>query len=191
MTELDKTPLAPYEKSVLLIETNFLVNAMIMLKLNPIIFEWLQLNDYAHQEATPCRLLSSTVPSVRHLPSTGAHPLRTSPPGLLNYLKTKLNNRSLIFNNTWRDWDKIREENDRKTVLLLFIRSPKMQKPKKSSVKSIPLDWPFNSQRPNRHIFETTVRLKPRRLGFLSSSLKRKTDTGYPLPVQTTTINPG
>ncbi|KRZ88360.1 hypothetical protein T08_6467 [Trichinella sp. T8] len=43
---------APYEKSVLLIETNFLVNAMIMLKLNPIIFEWLQLNDYAHQEAS-------------------------------------------------------------------------------------------------------------------------------------------
>ncbi|KAL1238193.1 Large ribosomal subunit protein [Trichinella spiralis] len=43
---------APHEKSVLLIETNFLVNAMIMLKLNPIIFEWLQLNDYAHQEAS-------------------------------------------------------------------------------------------------------------------------------------------
>ncbi|KRZ21069.1 hypothetical protein T4B_9032 [Trichinella pseudospiralis] len=45
--------------------------------------------------------------------------------------------------------------------------------------------------RPNRHTFETTVRLKPRRLGFLSSSLKRKTDAGYPLPVQTTTINAG
>ncbi|KRZ88315.1 hypothetical protein T08_13504 [Trichinella sp. T8] len=87
----------------------------------------------------------------------------------------------------WRDWDKIREENDRKTVLLLFIRSPKMQKPKKPTV----IETILPKLRPNRHIFETTVRLKPRRLGFLSSSLKRKTDTGYPLPVQTTTINPG
>ncbi|KRY37134.1 hypothetical protein T01_14333 [Trichinella spiralis] len=87
----------------------------------------------------------------------------------------------------WRDWDKIREENHRKTVLLLFIRSPKMQKPKNPTV----IETILPKLRPNRHIFETTVRLKPRRLGFLSSSLKRKTDTGYPLPVQTTTINPG
>ncbi|KAL1283876.1 Uncharacterized protein TPS_03492 [Trichinella pseudospiralis] len=84
----------------------------------------------------------------------------------------------------WRDWDKIREENHRKIVLLLYIRSG-MQKHKN-------VFHCFSaSQAPNRHTFETTVRLKPRRLGFLSSSLKRKTDAGYPLPVQTTTINAG
>ncbi|KRX91265.1 hypothetical protein T4E_11400 [Trichinella pseudospiralis] len=59
-----------------------------------------------------------------------------------------------------------------------------------SACENAKLTHPLGGE-PNRHTFETTVRLKPRRLGFLSSSLKRKTDAGYPLPVQTTTINAG